>query len=221
MTTATDIQAVPLFADLSIEAQRRLSVAATVRSYDDGQMIVLQGDRSAPVFFVIDGRVRIFRTNLDGREQTLILLREGEAFNVPAAFISEGGAPANAVADGPVRLLSIARVPLSRIVCQVPEIACAVLRDLSQRLYHLTELTHDLGLLTVRGRLARFLMTYAQQDGATPLRWTHQEIASRLGTVREVISRTLRAFVKEGLIDVQRHRIVIVDAKALSREAES
>jgi CRP/FNR family transcriptional regulator len=196
-------------------------MAAVPRSYDDGQMIVLAGDRNAPVFFVIEGRVRIYRTNLDGREQTLILLRQGDAFNMPSAFIEGSGAPANAISDGPAVVLSISCAELRRIVCEIPEVACAVLRDLSEKLYHLTELSHDLGLLTVRGRLARFLLTYAQQDGTTPVRWTHQEIASRLGTVREVISRTMRAFVQEGLIDIQRHRIVIVDADALSQEAES
>jgi CRP/FNR family transcriptional regulator len=69
--------------------------------------------------------------------------------------------------------------------------------------------------------VARFLLTHAQQSDVTPVRWTHQEIASRLGTVREVVSRTLRSFVQEELIDIQRHRIVILDLEGLTRESES
>jgi CRP/FNR family transcriptional regulator len=220
-SAAIDIRDVPLFAHVSVRAQRRLSVAAVARSYDDGQMVVLQGDREAAVFFVIEGRVRVYRTNLDGREQTLIVLCEGDVFNMPSAFIEESRAPASAVADGPAELLSMSRADFRQIACEIPEVACAVLADLSQKLYHLTDLTHALGLLTVRARLAGFLLTHAQQSGVTPVRWTHQEIASRLGTVREVVSRTLRAFVQEALIDIQRHRIVILDLEALKREAES
>ena len=73
------------------------------------------------------------------------------------------------------------------------------------------------------GRLARFLLAHAQADaeGETLLRWTHHEIAAQIGTVREVVSRALRAFVKEGVIEMQRHRIVIADLEALAREANS
>ena len=53
------------------------------------------------------------------------------------------------------------------------------------------------------------------------MRWTHQEIANQIGTVREVVSRTMRAFVKEGLIKLDRHRIVILDRDALLRESEA
>jgi CRP/FNR family transcriptional regulator len=140
---------------------------------------------------------------------------------MPSVFTEEGRAAANAIADGPAVLLSISCAEFGQVVCDTPEVACAVLADLSEKLYHLTELTHALGLLTVRARLARFLLTHAQPRGMTPVRWTHQEIASRLGTVREVVSRTLGAFVDEELIDIQRHRIVILDLEALTREAES
>ena len=73
----------------------------------------------------------------------------------------------------------------------------------------------------MRGRLARFLLTHVQGETGTPTRWTHEQIATQIGTVREVVSRTMRTLVRDGLIDVQRHRIVIVDEKALLREAES
>jgi CRP/FNR family transcriptional regulator len=125
------------------------------------------------------------------------------------------------VAVGPVELLSISCSDFSRIVGETPEIAQAVLRDFSQKLIHLTNLTHDLGLRTVRARLARFLLGHGSAEGGPPVRWTHQEIAAQIGTVREVVSRTMRSFVKEGLIRVERHRILVVDREALEAEAES
>ena len=221
MSAGSAIERIKLFAGLSPSARDRLAAAASLRSYTDGQIILLEGDQGSPVFFVLQGAVRAFRTNLDGREQTLIHLGPGAAFNMPAAFAAGAGVPSSAVAVGPVELLSISRSDFSRIVAETPEIAQAVLRDFSHKLIHLTNLTHDLGLRSVRARLARFLLGHGVAEGGPPVRWTHQEIAAQIGTVREVVSRTMRSFVREGLIRVERHRILVVDRVALDAEAES
>jgi CRP/FNR family transcriptional regulator len=220
MGPARGVERIRLFAGLGPAAQGALSAVAVSRTYAEGQIVLLEGDVDSPVLFVLQGTVRVYRTNLDGREQNLIHLHAGDAFNIPAAFAGGGSTHASAVAVGAVSLLSVDRAAFRRIVSETPEIALAVLRDLSQKLYHLTDLTHDLGLRTVRGRLARFLLKHAQAEGASPARWTHVEIASQIGTVREVVSRTLRAFVAQGLIEVQRHRIVVLDEAELAREAE-
>jgi CRP-like cAMP-binding protein len=221
MVTSQDLDRITPFAGLSPAAQRHLLAVAALRNYEDGQLILLEGSVDAPVFFVLSGAVRVFRTSLEGREQNLIQLRAGDALNMPSAFAEPGDAPASAMARGQATLLSIPRGDFRHIVSQTPEIALAVLRDLSQKLYHLTELSRDLGLRTVRSRLARFLLDHTQQANDAPIRWTHQEIAAQIGTVREVVSRTLRSFADDGLIEMQRHRIVVRDADAMRHEAEA
>jgi len=221
MVTSRDLDQIALFSGLSAAAQRHVLAVAAVRDYEDGQLILLEGSRDASVFFVLSGTVRVFRTSLEGREQNLIQLHSGDALNMPSAFAEPGDAPASAMARGEVELLSIPRAEFRYIVSQTPEIALAVLRDLSQKLYHLTELSRDLGLRTVRSRLARFLLDHTRPMDDVPIRWTHQEIAAQIGTVREVVSRTLRSFADDGLIEMQRHRIVVRDAAALRREAEA
>jgi CRP/FNR family transcriptional regulator len=220
MNARSELERIQLFAHLSPAAQDALAAVASARTCDDGQIIMLEGDLDSPIFFVLQGTVRVFRTNLDGREQNLIHLEPGSAFNMPTAF-TDSPSPASAVAVGPVKLLSIARADFRHIATQTPEIALAVLRDFSKKLYHLTDLTHDLGLRSVRGRLARFLLAHAQAGDTSPIRWTHEEIAAQIGTVREVVTRTLRTFMKDGLIKAQRHRIVVLDHDALAQEAES
>ena len=221
MTSPLVLERIGLFSGLSAIGQCTLSAVATVRTYEDGQLIVLEGDGDAPVFFVLCGTVRVYRTNMEGREQNLIHLHAGDGFNMPAAFVDHGMTPASAVAIGAVELLAISGPDFRRIASETPEIALAVLSDLAQKLHHLTNLSHDLGLRSVRGRLARFVLEYAQGKEQSPIRWTHQEIAAQIGTVREVVSRTLRAFVKEGLIEMQRHRMVVRDVDALTNEAET
>ncbi len=210
-----------IFADLSPVALRQLDAVTTPQTYADGQLIILEGESEAPVFFVVAGTVRAFRTNLDGREQTLIYLKPGTAFNMPVAFARDHSAPASAVAVGPVELLRIARRDFRRVVSETPEVALAVLRDFSDKLRHFTEMTHDLSLRSVRGRLARFLLTHAATAEDEPIRWTQEEIAARVGTVREVVSRTLRDFIKAGLIQTERQRITVLDPEGLQRESES
>jgi CRP-like cAMP-binding protein len=228
MDTLSALERIELFARLRPEARHALATVAHVLTYDDGQMIMLEDDPDVPVFYVLQGVVRVFRTSMDGREQTVIHLGRGEAFNMPTAFVADGSAPASAAAMGPVELLAIPRPDFARVVSETPEIALAVLQDLAHRVHHLTDLTRDLGLLTVRARLARFLLNAhlpSEQGlgrhprGSPPVRWTHQEIAAQIGTVREVVSRTMRTFVQEGLIKLDRHRIVILDREALAREA--
>jgi CRP/FNR family cyclic AMP-dependent transcriptional regulator len=218
-----DIGRIPLFSALSAGAQRVLSDVATVRRYEDGQVIILEGDADAPVFFLLLGTVRVYRTSLDGREQNLIRLHGGDAFNMPSAFAASSHAHASAIAVGPIELLSIPRADFRRVVSETPEIALAVLRDFSHKLGHFAELSHDLGLRSVRARLARFLLAHAASsaEGERPARWTHEQIATQIGTVREVVSRAVRALIKDGLIEVRRHQIVVLDREGLAREAES
>jgi CRP/FNR family transcriptional regulator len=220
-----------------------LDAVAVTRHYESGALVILEGEAAPPVFVVRKGVVRVYRTSSDGREQTLIRLGAGAAFNMPAAFVgpdaggrsgpsasaSLGGesvAPASAVALTPVELAVVARDDFCRTVIHTPELALVVLSDLASKVHHLSDLTRDLGLLTVRARLARFLLSHGLDPEGEPapgvqVRWTHHEIANQIGTVREVVSRTMRAFVKDGLIKLERHRILVLDREVLRLEAET
>jgi len=211
----------PLIDRLSPAAQRELMSVARRRVFEDGQTIALEGTPDPPVCLLLRGAVRVYRTNLEGREQTLILLAAGDALNMPAAFAGDHTAPASAVAIGPVELLAVSQADLRRLVSHTPEIALAALADLSEKLQHLTRLTYDLSLRSVRSRLARFLLDQGNTKSPAPVHWTHEQIAAQIGTVREVVSRTLRAFVRDGLIRFERQRIVLTNRAALELEAET
>jgi CRP-like cAMP-binding protein len=220
VTNRPDLTQIHLFKNLSPAAQKTLEAAAQIRLYEDSALILQEGEAGDAAFFVLAGAVRVFRTNLDGREQTLIQLQPGDVFNLPAAFTRDRLAPASALAVGPVQVLSIPLDDFRRIAGEVPEIALALLEDLSNRQQHFTGLAHDLSLRSVRGRLAKFLLERFDDNSAAPNRWTHEEMAAQIGTVREVVSRTLRAFAQEGLIRMERQRIILEDIDALRDAAE-
>jgi CRP-like cAMP-binding protein len=217
---ASTIAGLRPFAALEPAARQALAGISRLVRYHDGEIVTLEGDADAPVHFVLEGAIRVFRTNLEGREQTLILLRQGDALNLPGAFAQRRDAVASAMAAGDARTLAMGSRQLQDVVLQHPAVGLALLQVLADRLHHLSSLTYDLSLLSVRARLARFLLAERQVPQGTSARWTHAQIAARVGTVRVVVSRTLSAMAEEGLIRLDRHRIEIVDAQALACVAE-
>jgi CRP/FNR family transcriptional regulator len=220
MKTDVDrLRRVSLFADLPEETLSRLASVLVQRSYAPDETIILEGAPFQAAYFLAQGHVRLLRTSRDGREQVLARLGPGQSFNTVPLFQPQGTNYATAQAADQVTLYAIAKDDLQRMVNDHPALALALLRDLADRLDHLTDLVEDLSLRTVRGRLARLLLEEAEA-GEVTRRWTQAQIAARLGTVREVIGRTLRALADAGHIRIDRQRIVLLDREGLEAEAD-
>jgi CRP/FNR family transcriptional regulator len=213
----TDLEAlrrIALFADLRQETLARIARVSIRRTYTAEETIILEGAPCQAAYFVAEGRVRVLRTGPDGREQVLSQLGPGRSFNTVPLFRPDGVNHATAQAVDQARVYAIPREDFIRLVKTSPNLALALLQDLAERLDHLTDLVEDLSLRTVRGRLARFLLQQAKADQVTR-QWTQAEMAARLGTVREMIGRTLSAFADAGLIKFDRQRIELLDREGL------
>lgn len=203
------------------EAVRALAKVATPHAYHRNEVIFWEGEPTAGLFLVETGIVKICRYSKEGREHILHFMQRGDTFNDVSAM--DGGTnPATAVAHTDVRLWRISHEDLRRIVLNQPALAWAMIENLARRARRLVNQVQDLTMRNVRSRLAKLLLEQARaaEQGESPLPLTQEEMAHHLGTVREVIGRTLRAFVIEGLIEVQRQQIVILDRKRLEEEAE-
>ncbi len=226
-TTAQALRRISLFNSLSDETLARVADAAIRRTFTPGEIIIIEGDPCQAAYFVAEGQVRVYRLSPGGREQVLVQLGPGQAFNTVPPFKPHGVNHANVEALTPVTLYAIPCNNLHRLVGQCPEMALALLRDFAGRLDHLANLVEDLSLRTVRGRLARFLLEHASTDlsgtaeaDAVTQRWTQEEIAVHLGTVRDMVGRTLRAFADAGLVRMDRQRLVLLDREGLEAEAQ-
>ncbi len=235
-TTAQALRRISLFNGLSDSALARVTDAAIHRTSPPGETTIMEGAPCQAAYFVAGGRVRISRLSPGGREQVLVRLGPGQAFNTVPPFQPRGINHANVEALTPVTLYAIPCDDLHRLVGECPEMALALLRDFADRLDHLTNLVEDLSLHTVRGRLARFLLEHASTEpsgrasgrglsgtadaGQVTLRWTQEEIAAHLGTVRDMVGRTLRAFADAGLVRMERQRIRLLDREGLEAEAQ-
>ena len=207
------LQTHPLFAGLDQPALDDAARCVRRRAMRRNEQILLEGDPAHSAYFVAQGRVLVYRLAASGRELVLADASAGGAFNLVPA-VDGRPAPSGVVARSDGALYVISREDFTRLLFKYPAFAQGVLVDFAGRLRQLAGLVADLALRTVAERLARLLLQMAA--GALPAeRFTQQELANRLGTVREVISRTLRDFENDGLIVFDRHRIVIADRKRL------
>ena len=210
---------IPIFAGLPDDEMARLAGAVIRRAYAPGETVIFEGDPCRAVYFIAAGQVRVYRLSPAGREQVLARLGPGQAFNTVPPFQPRGVNHATVEALTLVTLFAITCDEFRRLVGECPELALAILYDFADRLDHLTNLVEDLSLRIVRGRLARFLLENADTDTATS-RWTQAEIAAHLGTVRDVVGRTLRDLADAGLVRIARQRIVLLDREGLKAEAQ-
>jgi CRP/FNR family cyclic AMP-dependent transcriptional regulator len=212
------LRRISLFTDLPQETLARLGRVAIRRTYEADEIIILEGAPCRAAYFVAEGHVRASRISSEGREQVLARLGAGQGFNTVPPFQPCGVNHATVRAAEEVTVYAVTKEDFLRLVSEDARLVLALLQDFADRLDHLTDLVEDLSLRTVRGRLARFLLEQAEAGEVTAT-WTQTEIAARLGTVREMIGRTLRAFADAGLIQIDRQRIVLLNREGLEAEA--
>jgi CRP/FNR family transcriptional regulator len=213
---------IALFAGLSEVETQALAQRAVERRFAQDEMLFWEGESCAGIFLIVHGSVKIFKTSAAGREMMLAL--ESAPTTVAELPLFDGGPyPASVRAVEPLVTLFINKNDFQQVCRQYPDVALKVLAVVGRRLRQLVGVVEAMTFGSVTQRLARLLLEAAQQSGAADfdLPLTHQELASRLGTVREVVSRNLARFRGDGLIRIHGHRITIVDRLALESEAEA
>lgn len=199
-----------------------LAEAALCLRYPQGATIFGEGEPTAGLFVVEQGVVKISRISLEGREYIMHLSEPGDTFN-DVSTLDGGPNPAHATAHTDVVVWRIDRATVQRLARAFPDLAWALIEDLAGRARLMVTLLHDLAMRSVRGRLARLLLEQAASRDMDVVQrlLTQEEMAGRLGTVREMVGRTLRSMANDGLIEFDRHRIVILDPQRLAEEAEA
>lgn len=207
------LKAQPYFKALADEDIARLARTAIEHDFEKDKIVFLEGEPCEGLYIVRAGSVKIYKLSPEGREQILSYIKPGDSFNEVAVF--DGGPnPANVVAAEATTLWIVPRPAIVDLIEKHPAVALAVIQNLGARLRHLVGLVEDLSLRQVNARLAKLLLETAT-SGEHAL--TQQEMAARLGTVREMIGRSLRQLETRGLIKTERGRIVILDREELER----
>ena len=219
---SADLRKLPWLRPLDEAGWAELLAATGLRPYSPGEVIFLEEDPSVALYMVRRGWVKAVKLSPDGREQILDFIGPGQPINIAPVF-AERPNPATLIALEESELWAIDQATLLALLDRYPAMARLLIRTLAGRLLHAISLVEDLSLRSVIARLSRLLL--AQTTSGEPAifrhRWaTQAEIAARLGAVPDVINRALRSLANDGLIEVSRARIVILDREGLAAQAE-
>jgi CRP-like cAMP-binding protein len=216
-----DVRSVQYFRGLSDADAERFAGELTVRSYQPRELILVEGDPAVGFYFLRSGKARIFRTGADGREQSFRLVGKGDTFGEVPVFDSAPN-PASVETLETSEVILFPSNVVTDLVRQHPEVALPLLVHFAKRLRSFTELVEQISLQTVPSRIARYLYHLAREEGVptaggivVPREVTQQDLASLVGSVREVVSRALKVMEDDGIVTIRRKEILIRDLAAL------
>lgn len=208
------------FGDLNPRARREIAARSTLLRVRSGGVLWRAGDSARGLVVLLSGRVRVIRSNPDGRRH--VIHREG-----PGAMLGEvplldgGGYPATAEVEVEVTGILVTREALDAAILADASFARVLLEGLARRVRHLVDRLDALASLDVRSRLARSLLARAETGPVFTLGASQAHLAEELGTVREVVVRNLGALRRRGILGREgRGRYRLLNRAALDALAE-
>ena len=219
-------------ASFRLKDLKELSALAHERKLAKGEVLFLAGAPATGLYVIASGVIRAFRVNSHGREQTIHTEREGATLAEVPVF-DDGVYPATAVAEEPSVVLFVGKDDVRQFMLRHPALALTALKLMSKRLRAHADLVDSLALQQVGQRLARVLLLESRAHGVRTsggvqfdLALSNGNLAQRVGSVREVVSRTLARLERDGLISLEhgpsksrRRRVQIPDEAALATYA--
>ena len=220
MNRAEILTRIPLLSGLETAELESLSARAVERKFEAEDTLFWEGDDCEGMFLLVDGSVKIFKTASNGREMMLDLVTAPSSIAELPLF-DRGPYPASARAVKPSTALFINRTDFYQVCRQNPDLPLKILAVVGRRLRQLVFVVESITFGSVTKRLAKLLLDLQAEHGSGGVTLTHQELASRLGTVREVVSRNLARFRVQGLVQIEGRAILVSDPVGLRAEAES
>jgi CRP/FNR family transcriptional regulator len=206
------LKATPLFAALDELELNSLAARSGIQSYSPGQILFSEGEACKGLYIVVSGRIRIFKTSLNGREQVLAI--EGPGASVAELPVFDGGTyPASASAVEGAYALFVSRADLRAICLEKPEVALKLLQVVGKRLRRLVGIIEELSFTTVRHRLISWLLRQARAEGHA----TERGLAFSLQASQQELAR-LQA---QSFIEVNGREITILDLEGLEADLAS
>ncbi len=215
------IRRVPLFATLSDAEFSALEGVFIIRCYRRNQVIFLEEETGKYMYIVLAGKVKVTKTTPDGKETVLTIQQPGDFFG-EMALLDGKTTPATVSAMEDCRIAMLSGEDFHRhlmrnekVVQQIIQVLCARLRQVWGRIQSLSYSTAD---ARIRGTLLQLSRRHGVPDTRgiiIDLKITHQELAGMVGTSRETVSRALSQLQRDGILQIDGRRIIILNPRAL------
>ena len=222
-TAMSIIGEIPLFSGMDHEQLNQIGRIAQNRSYKRGETIFWEGDAGIGFYVVTQGKVKIYKTSLDGKEQILHIYGPGHPFGEVPVF-SGSRFPANAATIEKSQLLFFPRNAFIDLISDNPSLALNMLAVLSMRLRQFTVQVENLSLKEVPARLAAYLIFLSDEQNSPDqvvLPISKGQLASLLGTIPETLSRIFSKISGQGLITVNGNKIGLISREGIQDLSEN
>jgi CRP/FNR family transcriptional regulator len=206
------------FTGLDQAALSHLAQGTTLRRFERGEAVIWQGEPCSGLFILRSGSAKLFKLSAKGRELIVRTIEEGATFNEVPVF-DHGSNAVNVAALEQSEIWVVEANAIRRTLEEHPEMAQAVINNLTRNLRMLVGVVEELSFCQVTNRLAR-LISRLPPEHLQEQAMTQDMLAARLGTVREVVARSLKDLERSGAIQVERRRIRVLDEQVLEAWAQ-
>jgi CRP/FNR family transcriptional regulator len=206
------------FEGLDDDLLNQVAAHMQLREYERGEALFWEGDPCAGLHIIEQGFVKLYRLSPQGRQYIVRVLQEGDTCNEVPTF--DGGTnPVNVEALETTRVWVIQSDILQDLLGKHPDFAQKVVNNLGKNLRGLVRMVSEMAFYQVTHRLARLISDQTPDElSGTP--WTQEQLAARLGTVREVVARSLKELERSGAIQVEKRHIAVSDPEVLEQWAQ-
>lgn len=209
--TKAELLKYPLLNVLIDEQLEEILALVRIQKIKRDACLYLVGETSNRLYFVMKGWFKAEKTAQDGRQKTLRFIGPGEIINELSVFSNVPNA-VTVIAMEDAAVFYLNQCDVEEYLLSSPKSSRAVIERMAKRIQHLLDQIEDLSLHTVEERLARFLLAESEEGVWERQIWvTQTEVAARLGTVLDVVNRNLQKLVKDGIIEIHRDKIRIID----------
>jgi CRP/FNR family transcriptional regulator len=209
------------FSNVSDQILSELSIGMQLCRFERGEAVFWEGDISKGLYIIQLGSVKLYKLSKQGREMILTVLRKAESFNEVTVFDHLPN-PVNVAALEDSNIWIVDAESIRACLDKYPEVTQAVILNLSKNLRMLVEKLDELSFYQVTTRLARLIINLTEDElqGDSQVRLTRDDMAARLGTVREVVTRSLNELQRSKAIRVSRRKIKIANRERLREWAQ-
>jgi CRP/FNR family transcriptional regulator len=215
------LRANPYFEGLADVSLQELAEHTSLRQFERGEALFWEGDPGQGLHIVYTGCLKLFRVSPAGRQYIVRIVQENDTFSEVPAFDGHAS-PVNVEALEESRVWVVESQAVRALMEKDPVFQRRIIENLAGMLRHMIGLVSEMAFYQVTHRLARLIRAIPPEElrGEKSVRWTQDQLAARLGTVREVVARSLKELERSGAIEIQNRRIEIADAEALAQWTE-
>lgn len=214
-----------LFRELDKPEIDKIVEISISREWNKGSHVFLQDEPLENVYFIYDGKVKIYKTDVNGKEQIVSILKKGDMFP-HVGFFRKGGYPAFSEVLENAILVVVPIIQFERVLIDNPELCIKVFKVLGEKIVDLQERLESQILNNTYQQIIKLLIRLGREhgqrldDGRILLKgeFTNRDLANMIGTTRETVSRTLTKLKKENLIETDSDNDLLFDADILAEE---